>query len=483
MGETNLRLHEQWHAKVDGVAAHDVVEIHDSFATGLGKVEDTANVVLLEHLTEGALVLLGELDDLNVDLVLGLGLEVLLDLGIGSIKLVVKRSKVVHNGGKPVLAQLTTKEDTLTRLRDAEVHGGLERSPVGLNEVLAEAGHLTGGSHLDAKEGVGASETGPGELGNLGGQVVTLDSHEVGGLGNVLADKGLGGNVNEVGAEDLADEGERTRGTEVALDDLEGGHTSLGILSANDLHVEGTGDVPGLGDLLRNLLDTVHGVLVQVGRREDEGGITRVDTSLLDVLTDSVDDQLTLGGNTININLLSTLDELADDDGVVRGDVGSSLKLVLEVLLAANDSHSSTRKDVTGTNKDRVADLLGKLLGSLDGGQLLPGGLVNSDGVEDLGELLSVLSLVDVTGVGSENVGLASLLETKGNVLGKLATDRHHHTAGVLELVDIHHTLIAQLFEIKAVCFPSRQSQNRVLVKEINLPASSKSVDVVSGLY
>ena len=176
-----------------------------------------------------------------------------------------------------------------------------------------------------------------------------------------------------------------------------------------------------------------------------------MDTSLLNVLRDSVEDEVTLGGNTININLLGALDELGDNNGVLGGNVGGSLKLVLEVLLAADDGHGSTGQDVRGTNKDRVANLLSELLSSLNGGELLPGGLIDTNAIEDLRELLSVLSTVDIAGISAENAGLASLLETEGNVLGELTTDRDDNTRGALELIDIHDTLVAKLLEVELI--------------------------------
>jgi len=254
---TYLGLHEEGNAEVDSVTAHNVVLVKLGLATGLGQVEDSTDVVLLEDLTESTLVVLGELDDLDGDVVLAGLLDVVLDLGVGSEELVAKGVQVVDNGSQGRLVDVTAEENTLTRLRHAEVHGGLKRSPVGLDQVLTEAGNLTGGGHLNAEEGVSTGQTGPGELRHLGGKVVTLLAHEVNGLGDITADKSLGGNVNEVGTQNLADEGEGTRGTEVALDDLELGLSTL-LIGLDDLHVEGTGDVPGLGDLLGNLLDTGH---------------------------------------------------------------------------------------------------------------------------------------------------------------------------------------------------------------------------------
>jgi hypothetical protein len=153
-----------------------------------------------------------------------------------------------------------------------------------------------------------------------------------------------------------------------------------------------------------------------------------VNTGLLDMLANGVHNQVALGSNTVNINLLGALNELADDDRVVRRDAAGSLKLVLEILLAVDDGHGSARQDVTGTNQDRIADLLSELLSLLNGGKLLPGRLVNTDAVKDLRELLTILGLVDVLGVSAQNVGTASLLQTEGNVLRELTSDRNHDT-------------------------------------------------------
>ena len=42
-------------------------------------------------------------------------------------------------------------------------------------------------------------------------------------------------------------------------------------------------------------------------------------------------------------------------------------------------------------------------------------------------------------------------LKLEGNVLGQLASNGNHDTAGSLEFVDIHDTLVAELFEVELV--------------------------------
>jgi len=86
---SSLGLHEERHAEVDGVTAHDVVLVDHAAGTTLGQVEGTTDVVLLEHLAEGTFVLLGELNDLDLDGAILAGLlKVTLDLGVGGVELV-----------------------------------------------------------------------------------------------------------------------------------------------------------------------------------------------------------------------------------------------------------------------------------------------------------------------------------------------------------------------------------------------------------
>jgi len=205
----SLGLHKERDTEVDSVAAHNVVLINETAGTDLGQVEDTTNVVLLENLAEGTLVLLGELDNLNLDAsILGVVLEVLLDRIIGGEELVAQRVDVVYNLGEIRVGDVSTEKKTLTGLGNAEVHHRLSGSPVGLNEVLTEAGHFTSRRHLDTKVRVGTSKTSPRELRNLDSDVITVLLHEVDRLGDVGAGESTSSDINEVGAEDLGDEWE-----------------------------------------------------------------------------------------------------------------------------------------------------------------------------------------------------------------------------------------------------------------------------------
>lgn len=67
-----------------------------------------------------------------------------------------------------------------------------------------------------------------------------------------------------------------------------------------------------------------------------------------------------------------------------------------------------------------LPDSGGELLGSVDAGDLNPCGLIYTDTVEDSGELVTVLSVVDHLRVGTQNVDVV-LLKPEGDVLRELS--------------------------------------------------------------
>ena len=112
------------------------------------------------------------------------------------------------------------------------------------------------------------------------------------GLGDLLVYESLCGHVDEILAEDLADERERPGGAEVALNYLELRLPAGRIIGLDDLmwglgvvgrakeinrirrdwgiylHVEGASNLPGLGHLLGNVFYAIHDVLLEVNGRQ-----------------------------------------------------------------------------------------------------------------------------------------------------------------------------------------------------------------------
>jgi hypothetical protein len=217
------------------------------------------------------------------------------------------------------------------------------------------------------------------------------------------------------------------------------------------LHVEGTSDLPGFGNLVGNDLNTLDSVLGELGGRENKRCITRVDTSVFDVLTDSVDEDPTVVSNSVDVDFAGTLNELSINDGVVRADFGGGVELLLELGLGANDSHGSTGENVRGSDENGVTDSVGELLSLSVGSEFAPGRLVNIDRVEDRRELLTVFGLVNVLGIGTENLSLAAFLKLESDVLRELTTDRDDDTRSSLKFVNIHNTFVREFLKVELV--------------------------------
>lgn len=123
-------------------------------------------------------------------------------------------------------------------------------------------------------------------------------------------------NVNKVDTKDLANEREASRSSQIALNNLE----LCGIITfsrlPDDLHIERTRDLKRSSDLVRDLLQASHVALVQSERRQDEGSVTRVNTSIFDVLGNSMNKKLAFVRDGIDVNFLGIIDKLGNDDGV-----------------------------------------------------------------------------------------------------------------------------------------------------------------------
>ena len=87
-----------------------------------------------------------------------------------------------------------------------------------------------------------------------------------------------------------------------------------------------------LGNLTTYSFHTTYGLYIQLLRRELDSSITRVNTSKLDVLRDSIGDDLTILGYGIHLNLLGMLDKLAHYHWVVLAHVSRQLEESLQLI-------------------------------------------------------------------------------------------------------------------------------------------------------
>mmetsp|Transcript_7284 Transcript_7284/g.23990 ORF Transcript_7284/g.23990 Transcript_7284/m.23990 type:complete len:641 (-) Transcript_7284:2227-4149(-) len=327
-------------------------------------------------------------------------------------------------------------------LRDAEArrdHRGEDRV-VG---VLAKGCDLARRRHLDSEHRVGADEPREGEHGCLDADVLVVEQRDA-HRGRVVADHHLGRELDEVGLERLGREGEGARRAHVRLD-----HLDLVIL-CEQLQVERAADLELGRDLARDALDAPHRLDEELLRRQHERGVTRVDAGVLNVLGDGVVEDGALARDSVHLDLLGALDELGDDYGVVGRHLARDGEEALQVRVGEDNLHRGAGEDVRGPDEARVARRVAKGLRVGDGGHLTPVGLVDADLVEDGGELVPVLRLVDVGRLGAEDV-CARRLERQREVVWRLAADRDDDAEGGLVLVDVHHALGRDLLKVELV--------------------------------
>ncbi|RUS29122.1 hypothetical protein BC938DRAFT_481034 [Jimgerdemannia flammicorona] len=428
----HLGVIDQRDTEVDRGPSDHVAVVLGPGRANLGEVDDEVNLVVKEQGLQGLLVAVVGGDGQGCGGHAGLlkeagGIRVVSENGVAEVGMQpagdVDEVVLVRHG---VVAQ----QDTGTALGDAEVLGGLDRGPEGLLLVDAEARHLTRRGHLDAQEGIGALQARPRELRNLDGLVGVVLGHEILRRRNVGVGEGTGGHVDEVGTEDLGDEGEGAGGAQVAFNDLElGGLAGVGLF--DNLHVERPRNLERRGDLFGDALEPGHGLLVEITRRQYEYG---------------VHEQLALVRDGIDVDLLRVLDELCDNDRVQRRHVGGLGEVVLENLGGVRDVHGGAGEHVRRADEDWVANLVGKLVSLLNGCELLPRGLVDADPVEDARELVPILGGVNHLWVCAQHIHLV-LRQAEGDVLRELPTDADHHTFGLLLFVDIHHAFEAQFLK------------------------------------
>ena len=327
-------------------------------------------------------------------------------------------------------------------LRDAVAHGehGLEH---GTRGVVADAAHLARRGHVDAQHGVGLLQTVEGELRGLDTHVVQVEEVLVRLLyGDAQHD--LRGQLDEVELQHLADEGERTRGTEITLDDLDV------VVARQELDVERAGDVQLLGYLAADALDAAHGLHVELLRRELDGGVARVHAGKLDVLGDGVGDDFAVLCHGIHLHLLGVLDELAHHHGVFLRYVGRQLEEALQLFLVGADVHGGAAQHVAGTDEHGETYLLDESVDVFHRRQRAPLGLVHADAVEHGGELVAVFGIVDALGRGAEDADLLRV-ETQGQVVRYLTAGRDDDAVRVLQVEDVHDALEGELVEVEAV--------------------------------
>src|SRR5690625_1407725 len=91
-------------------------------------------------------------------------------------------------------------------------------------------------------------------------------------------DHRFGGHFDQVNSHNFRNKGERSRGSDIALDDLD-----LVVLG-NELNIKRACDIESVCDLGCSLFKSSDSLRVQIMRRKDQSSVTRVDTGILYML-------------------------------------------------------------------------------------------------------------------------------------------------------------------------------------------------------
>lgn len=132
-----------------------------------------------------------------------------------------------------------------------------------------------------------------------------------------------------------------------------------------------------------------------------------MDIGIFNVFIDSMDEEFIFVGDGVNVDFLSVVNELRDNDGVEGRNVGGGSEFVFKLFFVLDDVYGSVGKNVRRLNKDRVVDFVGKFFGSLKRGCFSLSWLVYINRVKDGRKFVLVFGVVDLFGVCIENVDIS----------------------------------------------------------------------------
>ena len=175
-----------------------------------------------------------------------------------------------------------------------------------------------------------------------------------------------------------------------------------------------------------------------------------MNTGIFDVLTNSICDYLAILGHSVHFHLLGVLHEFAYHHGVLLGYIGSQLEESFQFILVGTYIHGSTTQYVGRTNKYRESHSVYEGLHILHGGQSTPFRLVHTYSVQHSTELISVLSIVNILGLRTQD-RYTLCIQLHSQIVRNLSTCTYHYTFGTFQVQDIHHTFEGQFIKIQPV--------------------------------
>ncbi len=170
----------------------------------------------------------------------------------------------------------------------------------------------------------------------------------------------------------------------------------------------------------------------------------------LDMLTNRINQNLTVARDRIHLHFLGMLNELAYHNRVLLGHIRSQFEETFQFLMVGTYVHCSTAEHIRRAHQHRKTDFLYKCTDILHGRQRPPLRLVNPYPVQHSRKLVPVLGIVDALCTCTENVHILRI-EAHREVVRDLSSSRNDDTMRSLFLYDIHDPLKRQLVKIQAV--------------------------------
>src|SRR5699024_5469068 len=267
-------------------------------------------------------------------------------------------------------------------------------------------------------------------------------------LGDGRAQHDAGCGLRHLHARGLGHERRSAGGARVGLDDVED------VVLQRVLDVHQTLHADALGQLAGGFPDLFDVLLPQRHRWQRTGGVTGVDTGLLNVLHHAAEVDVLAIAESVDIDLDGGIQEAVDQDRVLVSDLRGARDVVTQAGLVVDDLHATAAEDVGRADQHRVTDVCGDLTGFLEAG-----GGAESRGwqlgvAQDLAELATVLGQVDGLRGGTDNWH-TSVGEALRQAQSGLATELNEHdrdSAGLgFPPVGPHDVLEGQRHEVQAI--------------------------------
>ena len=187
----------------------------------------------------------------------------------------------------------------------------------------------------------------------------------------------------------------------------------------------------------------------QIIRRIDRDGVSAVNAGPLDVLHDTGDQDVRAVRDNIHLQL-NAGHVLVHKDGVFNAAGQDAAHVGFGGLAVPGDAHVLAADDIAGAKKHRIAPVLGRREGFVQGVYAMSLRAADAEALQQGVEAGPVLGGVNAVGGGAQNGN--SLFGEKARQLdGRLAAEGHHHAHRLLHLDNIPDVFRAEGLEVEPV--------------------------------